>query len=161
MWVSSIAVWGRPFLWFREGFWTGPGPPLCLQRWCLQTTWCYYFHGKFWEPNFNLTKVLNCCQCEKALISDWLASLQPLGNFSAVTDRARVDELCVNPHGWDTRRLNCSLLHNFAKSRRLRIAGIHGFRHEICCWTWQNNASHMAKEINHILVITHWKIPQN
>ena len=47
-----------------------------------------------------------------------------LGDFNAVigTERAGY-ELCVGPHGSGTRNTNSSLLLNFAKSRRLRIAG--------------------------------------
>ena len=61
-----------------------------------------------------LDSVLN--QCPGTLII--------LGDFNAVTCTERAGyELCVGPHGSGTRNINSSLLLNFAKSRRLRIAG--------------------------------------
>ena len=71
-----------------------------------------------------------------------------LGNFNAATGTERAGyELCVGPHGSGTRNTNSSLLMNFAKSRRLRIAGSWYQRPELHHWTWYSNAGGVAKEI--------------
>ena len=47
-----------------------------------------------------------------------------LGDFNAFTGTERAGyEICVGPHGSGTRNDNSSFLLNFARSRRLRIAG--------------------------------------
>ena len=85
-----------------------------------------------------------------------------LGDFNAVTGTERAGyELCVGPHGSGTRNTNSSLLLNFARSRRLRIAGSWYQRPELHRWTWYSNAGGVAKEIDHILVSTRWRILQN
>ena len=85
-----------------------------------------------------------------------------LGNFNAATGTQRTGyELCVGPHGSGTTNTNSSLLLNFAKSRRLRIAGCWYQRPELHRWTWYSNAGEVAKEIDHILISTHWRILQN
>ena len=76
------------------------------------------------------------------------------------TDRTDY-ELCVGPHGSGTRNHNGSLLLNFARCRRLRIAGSWYQRPELHRWTWYSNAGGVAKEIDHILVSTRWRILQN
>ena len=82
-----------------------------------------------------------------------------LGDFNAVTGTERTGyELCLGPHGFNTRNTNSSLLLKFAKSSRLRIAGSWYQRPELHRWTWYNNAGGVAKEIDHILVSTHWTI---
>ena len=59
-----------------------------------------------------------------------------LGDFNAVTGTERAGyELCVGPHCSGTRNTNSSLL-NFAKSRRMRIAGSWYQRPELHRWTW-------------------------
>ena len=58
-----------------------------------------------------------------------------LGDFNAVTGTERDGyELCVGPHGSGNTNINSSLLLNFAKSRRLRIAGSWYQRPELHCW---------------------------
>ncbi|KAG0730330.1 Conserved oligomeric Golgi complex subunit 4 [Chionoecetes opilio] len=85
-----------------------------------------------------------------------------LGDFNATTGTVRDGyELCVGPHGSGTRNTNSSLLLNFARSRRLRIAGSWYQRPELHRWTWYSNAGGVAKEIDHILVSTRWRILQN
>ena len=85
-----------------------------------------------------------------------------LGDFNATTGTERVGyEICVGPHGSGTRNTNSSLLLNFARSRRLRIAGSWYQRPELHRWTWYSNAGGVAKEIDHILVSTRWRILQN
>ncbi|MCP3680346.1 MAG: endonuclease/exonuclease/phosphatase family protein [Gammaproteobacteria bacterium] len=60
-----------------------------------------------------------------------------LGDFNAVTGTERAGyELCVGPHGSGTRNTNSSLLLNFARSRRLRIAGSWYQRPEPHCRTY-------------------------
>ncbi|KAG0722413.1 hypothetical protein GWK47_006041 [Chionoecetes opilio] len=82
--------------------------------------------------------------------------------FNATTGTVRDGyELCVGPHGSGTRNTNSSLLLNFARSRRLRIAGSWYQRPELHRWTWYSNAGGVAKEIDHILVSTRWRILQN
>ena len=85
-----------------------------------------------------------------------------LGDFNAVTGTDRTGyELCVGPHGSGTRNTNSSLLLNFARSRRLRIAGSWFQRPDLHRWTWYSNAGNAMKEIDHILVSTRWRILQN
>ena len=64
-----------------------------------------------------LDSVLDQCPRRDALIV--------LGDFNAVigTERAGY-EICVGPHGSGTRNYNSFFLLNFARSRRLRIAGL-------------------------------------
>ncbi|KAG0725429.1 Craniofacial development protein 2 [Chionoecetes opilio] len=89
-------------------------------------------------------------------------TLVVLGDFNATTGTVRDGyELCVGPHGSGTRNTNSSLLLNFARSRRLRIAGSWYQRPELHRWTWYSNAGGVANEIDHILVSTRWRILQN
>ena len=89
-------------------------------------------------------------------------TLLVLGDFNAVTGTEREGyELCVGPHGSGTRNNNSSLFLNFAKSRRLRIGGSWFQRRDPRRWTWYSNAGGVAKEIDHILVSTRWRILQN
>ncbi|KAG0728289.1 Craniofacial development protein 2 [Chionoecetes opilio] len=101
-----------------------------------------------------LDSVLDQCRPRDTLIV--------LGDFNATTGTVRDGyELCVGPHGSGTRNTNSSLLLNFARSRRLRIAGSWYQRPELHRWTWYSNAGGVAKEIDHILVSTRWRILQN
>ena len=101
-----------------------------------------------------LNSVLDQCPRRDVLIV--------LGDFNATTGTERAGyELCVGPHGSGTRNTNSSLLLNFARSRRLRIAGSWYQRPELHRWTWYSNAGGVAKEIDHILVGTRWRILQN
>ena len=89
-------------------------------------------------------------------------TLVVLGDFNAATGTDRDGyEICVGPHGSGTRNTNSSLLLNFARSRRLRIAGSWYQRPELHRWTWYSNAGGVAKEIDHILVSTRWRILRN
>ncbi|KAG0724748.1 LINE-1 retrotransposable element ORF2 protein [Chionoecetes opilio] len=91
-----------------------------------------------------LDSVLDQCPSRDTLIV--------LGDFNATTGTVRDGyELCVGPHGSGTRNTNSSLLLNFARSRRLRIAGSWYQRPELHRWTWYSNAGGVAKEIDHIL----------
>ena len=93
-----------------------------------------------------LDSVLDLCPRRDALIV--------LGDFNAVTDTERAGyEIFVGPHGSGTRNNNSSFLLNFARSRRLRPM-LHR-------WTWYSNAGGVAKEIDHMLVSTRWRIIQN
>ena len=104
-------------------------------------------YGKF-------DSVLDQCPCRDALIV--------LGDFNAVTDTGRTGyEICVGPHGSGTRNDNSSFLLNSARSRNLRIAGSWYQRPTLHRWTWYSNAGGVAKEIDHILVSTRWRIVQN
>ena len=68
-------------------------------------------------------------------------TLVVLGDFNGVTGTDRAGyELCVGPHGSSTRNINSSLFLNFARSRRLRIAGSWFQRPELHRWTWYSNA---------------------
>ena len=85
-----------------------------------------------------------------------------IGDFNAVTGTEKVGyELCVGSHGSNTRNTNSSLLLNFAKFRMSRIAGSWYQRSEPHRWTWYSNAGGVAKEINHILISTCWRILQD
>ncbi|MEL6802745.1 MAG: reverse transcriptase domain-containing protein, partial [Bacteroidota bacterium] len=89
-------------------------------------------------------------------------TLVVLGDFNATTGADRAGyELCVGPHGSGTRNNNSSRLLDLARSRRLRIAGSWYQRPELHRWTWYSNAGGVAKEIDHILVSTRWRILQN
>lgn len=53
-----------------------------------------------------------------------LDTLNVLGDSNALTGTERAGyELCVSPHGSGIRNSNSSFLLNFAKSKRLKIAG--------------------------------------
>ena len=79
-------------------------------------------------------------------------------DFNATTDTKRAGyELCVGPSDSSNRNTNSFLLLNIAKSRRLRIAGSWFQRPEVYRWTWYSNVGWVAKEIDHILVSTHWR----
>ena len=65
-------------------------------------------------------------------------------------------EICVGPHGSGTRNDNSSFLLNFARSRRLRIAGSWYQRTALHRWTWYSNAGGVAKEIDYILATVQW-----
>ena len=85
-----------------------------------------------------------------------------LGDFDAVTGTERAGyELCVGPHGSCIRNDNGSFLLNLARSRRLRIADSWYQRSALHCWIRYKDAGGIAKEIDHILVHTHWRILQN
>ena len=48
-----------------------------------------------------------------------------------------------------------------ARSHGLRVAGS-WFQHpQAHCWTWYSNAGGVAKEIDHVLVDSHWRMIQN
>ena len=80
-----------------------------------------------------LDSVLDQCSRRNAFIV--------LGDFDAVTGTERADyETCVGPHCSGTRNDNSSFLLNFARSRRLRVAGSWYQRPALHRWTWYNNA---------------------
>ena len=88
-----------------------------------------------------LDSVLDQCPRRDALIV--------LGDFNAVTGTERAGyEICVGPHGSGIRN------DNFARSRRLRIAGFWYQKPALHRWTWYSNAGGVAKEIDHFLVST-------
>ena len=81
-------------------------------------------------------------------------------DFNAVTGTERTGyELCVGLHGSGTRNTN-SLLLNFEKFRRLKIAGSWYQRLELPRWTWYSTVGGIAKETDHIFVSTRWRILQ-
>ena len=101
-----------------------------------------------------LDSVLDQCPSRDTLVV--------LGDFNATTGTERDGyEICLGPHGSGTRNTNGSLLLNLARSRRLRIGGSWFQRPELHRWTWYSNAGGVAKEIDHILVSTRWRILQN
>ena len=69
--------------------------------------------------------------------------------------------MCVGPHGSGTRNVKSSLLLKFARFIRLKIAGSWFQRSEPRRWSWYSNAGGDAKEIDHILVSTRWRILKN
>ena len=89
-------------------------------------------------------------------------TLMVLGDFNAVTGTLRDGyETCVGPHGSGTRNVNSSLFLDFARSRKLRIAGSWYQRPELHRWTWYPNTGGAPKEIDHILISTCWRLLQN
>ena len=87
-----------------------------------------------------------------------------LGDFNAVSgcDRAGY-EMSVGPHGSgaDAGSENSLLFRDFARSQKLRISGSWYQRPDPHRWTWYSDAGNAAKEIDHILVSTRWRILQN
>ena len=80
-----------------------------------------------------LDSVLDQCPHHDVLIAQ--------GDFNAVTGTERAGyEICVGPHGSGTRNDNSSFFLNFARSRRLRIAGSWYQRPALHRWTWYSNA---------------------
>ena len=63
--------------------------------------------------------------------------------------------------GVDAGSENSLLLRDFARSQRMRIAGSWHQRPDLHRWTWYSNAGNAAKEIDHILISTRWRILQN
>ena len=107
-------------------------------------------------------RLMRKCSKLNLTLEQWLRwdILSALGDFNAVTGTERVGyKFCVDPHGSGTRNTSSSLL-NFAKSRRLKIAGSWYQRLELHCWTWHRNAGGVAKEIAHNLISTR-RILQN
>ena len=89
-------------------------------------------------------------------------TLLVLGDFNAVTGTLRDGyEACVGPYGSGTRNVNSSLFLDFAKSRKLRIAGSWYQRPEVHRWTWYPNTGGAPKEIDHILISTRWRLLRN
>ena len=89
-------------------------------------------------------------------------TLLVLGDFNACIGADRDGyESCLGPHGVGTRNINGSLLVDFAKSCKLRVAGSWYQRPDLHRWTWISNAGNAVKEIDHILVGTRWKLIQN
>ena len=89
-------------------------------------------------------------------------TLLVLGDFNAVTGTQRDGyEVCLGPHGSGTRNVNSSFLLDFARSRRLRIAGSWYQRPKLRRWTWYSNDGQTRKEIDHILISTRWRLLQN
>ena len=87
-----------------------------------------------------------------------------LGDFNAVSgcDRAGY-EMSVGPHGSgaDPSSENSLLLRDFARSQKMRISGSWYQRSNSHRWTWYSDTGTVAKEIDHILVSTRWRILQN
>ena len=82
--------------------------------------------------------------------------------LDSVLDQSCLRRLqCCHWH-WENwlciRNTNCSFILSFAKLRRLRIAGSWYQRPELHRWTWYSNPGGVAKEIDHILVSTRWRI---
>ena len=85
-----------------------------------------------------------------------------LGDFNATTGTDRDGyQSCVGPHGSGSRDESSSMLLDFAKSRRLRIAGSWFQRPDLHRWTWYSNTGGARKEIDHVLVGGRWRLVQN
>ena len=92
----------------------------------------------WWDVLWRLNSVLDQCPLYSALIV--------LGNFNAVTDTERASyKICVSPRGSGTSNENTCFLLNFARSRRLRIAGAWYQRPALHLWTWYSNAGGAVK----------------
>ena len=85
-----------------------------------------------------------------------------LGVFNATTGSDRDGyQSCVGPHGSGSRERSSSMLLDFGKSRRLRIAGSWFQRPDLHRWTWYANTGGARKEIDHVLVGGRWRLIQN
>jgi hypothetical protein len=89
-------------------------------------------------------------------------TLLVLGDFNACigADRAGY-ESCLGPHGAGARNCNGSLLLDFAKSWRLRVAGSWFQRPDLHRWSWISNADNAEKELDHVLISSRWKLVHN
>ena len=99
-----------------------------------------------------LESVLHQCSCRDTLIV--------LGDFNASTEELATNYVLVPMALW-CQNTNSSLLLNFAKFRKLRITSSWYQRPELHLWIWYGIAGGVAKEIDHILVNTRWRILQN
>ena len=89
-------------------------------------------------------------------------TLLVLGDFNAVTGNCRDGyEPCLGPFGSGIRNVNSSMFLDFAKSRKLRIAGSWFQRRDLHRWTWYSNANNAKKELDHVLISTRFKCLQN
>jgi sorting nexin-29 len=89
-------------------------------------------------------------------------TLLVLGDFNACVGADRAGyESCLGPHGAGARNCNGSLLLDFAKSWRLRVAGSWFQRPDLHRWSWISNAGNAEKELDHVLVSSRWKLVQN
>ena len=76
-----------------------------------------------------------------------------LGDFNATTGTDRDDyQSCFGPHGSGSRDESSPMRIDFAKSRRLKIAGSWFQRPDVHRWTWYSNSGDARKEIDHVLV---------
>ena len=85
-----------------------------------------------------------------------------LGNFNASTGTDRDGcETCVGPHGSGTVNQKSTKFLDFARSHGLRVAGSWFQCPQAHCWTCYSNAGGVAKEIDHVLVDSRWRMMQN
>ena len=61
----------------------------------------------------------------------------------------------------DQRDESISMLLDFARSQRKRIAGSLFQRTDLHRWTWYSNTGGARKEIDHVLVGGRWRVAQN
>ena len=69
--------------------------------------------------------------------------------------------MCVGPHGSGTVNLNSTKFLDVARSQELRVAGSWFQCPQTHHWTWYSNAGGVAKETDHVLVVSHWRMIQN
>ncbi|XP_069981045.1 uncharacterized protein [Penaeus vannamei] len=86
-----------------------------------------------------------------------------LGDFNAVASCDQADyKMSVGPHASRAdRSKNSLLLCDYARFQRMRFSGLWYQRSNPHSWTWHSDTGIVAKEIDHILVSTHWRILQN
>ncbi|XP_069995871.1 uncharacterized protein [Penaeus vannamei] len=85
------------------------------------------------------------------------------GDFSVVSGFDQDGYMSVGPHGSgaDAGSESSLLFQDFARSQKWRKSGS-WYKHPVPHhWTCYSDAGNAAKEINHILVSTHWRILQN
>ncbi|XP_069972238.1 uncharacterized protein [Penaeus vannamei] len=85
-------------------------------------------------------------------------------DFNAVSDCDLAGyEMSVGPQGSgaDTGSEKSLLFRDFVRSQNLRISGFWYQRSDQNRWTWYSDVGNAAKEIDHILVSTRWRIYQN
>ena len=89
-------------------------------------------------------------------------TLLVMGDFNASTGADRRGyEACIGPHGSGNRGQNGTRLLDLATGRGLRVAGSWFQRPERHRWTWYSNTGGVAKEIDHVLVDSRWRVLQN
>ena len=85
-----------------------------------------------------------------------------LGDFNAVTSTVRDGfKRVMGPFDSGTPNDNSARLLDFCLGADLRVAGSWFERHDIHRFSWYSYDGQTAKEIDHVLVNTHWKVIQN
>ena len=81
-------------------------------------------------------------------------------NASTGTDRDGY-ETCVGPHGSGTVNQNSTKFLDFERSYGQRVPGSWFQCPQAHHWTWYSNTGGVAMEVDHVLVVSHWRMIQH